>query len=75
MLLPSYNEIFVPALEPRSSIYVWRMVVLPPITGAGVRFHTDTFSNPASRSAKMPAAFYFGTLAPRDAICGIQRGD
>ena len=57
MLLRPSNEIFVPALEPPISIYGRRRVVLTLITGAGVRFHTDTFLNPASRSAKMPAAF------------------
>ena len=62
MLLLTSNEIFVPASEPRISIYRRRRVVLAPITGAGVGFHTDTFSNPASRSAKMPAAFCGGFL-------------
>jgi hypothetical protein len=60
--LPSSNEIFVPASEPRILIYSRRRVVLAAITGAGVGFHTDTFSSAASRSAKMPAAFCRGFL-------------
>jgi hypothetical protein len=60
MLLPPSNEVFVPASEPRISIYVGRNVVLASSTGAGIGFHSCKFSNPASRSAKMPAAFCGG---------------
>ena len=52
------NSTFVPALELRILIYLDRKVVLAFLTGAGVGFINNPFSNPASRSARMPAAFF-----------------
>jgi hypothetical protein len=45
MLLHS-NQILVPDSEPRISIYRGPNVVSAPLTGAEVRFHSNTFSNP-----------------------------
>jgi hypothetical protein len=56
-LLLHRNYTFVPLSEPGISIYGRCSMLLNALTGAGVGFHSHTFSNPASRSAKMPAAF------------------
>jgi hypothetical protein len=66
MLLRPSNENFVPASEPPfrfTSGALWSLLRSP---GLGVGFHNNKFSNPASRSAKMPAAFcleHFGSDA------------
>jgi hypothetical protein len=45
LLRPS-NKTFVPASEPRISIYAGRGAELAPFTGAGPHFIDSTFSNP-----------------------------
>ena len=62
LLWPTRNKTFVPDLEPRISIYVWRNVPLAVRTGLGRYFINNRFSNPASRSAQMPAAFLLHDL-------------
>jgi hypothetical protein len=65
MLLPSSNELLVSAPEPRILIYGSLNVVLAPFHRGWVGFHSYKFSNPASRSAKMPAAFHVALAAVR----------
>jgi hypothetical protein len=57
MLLPSDNSIFVPASELRVSICARFELTLGFHHRAGVHSRNTKFSNPASRRAKMPAAF------------------
>jgi hypothetical protein len=59
LLWPTRNKTFVPASELRISIYVWRNVRLNYAHRGWVGFINNQFSNPASRSASMPAAFCF----------------
>jgi hypothetical protein len=65
------NQTYLPASEPRISIYVGRNVVLALITGVGVGFHSHKFLNPESRSAKMPAAFLILGAATRAPSIGV----
>jgi hypothetical protein len=57
-LLRGGNCPFVPASELRIVIYLDRKVFLAFLTGVWVGFINNPFSNPASRSARMPAAFF-----------------
>jgi hypothetical protein len=56
-LLQRYNASVVPFREQRISIYVRPGVFLATRTGLG-DFINNQFSNPVSRSAPMPAAFF-----------------
>jgi hypothetical protein len=51
------NRTFVPASERRISIYAWRNVRLD-CAHRGWGIHKQSISNPASRSASMPAAAF-----------------
>jgi hypothetical protein len=63
MLLPSSNSIFVPASEPHISIYALSKLAIDFTSpGWGYILEAVNFSNPASRRAKMPAAFCGGFL-------------
>ena len=56
MLLRPSNKVFVPASEPRFRVTAGANWSSSPSPGLGA-FHSHKFSNPAGRSAKMPAAF------------------
>ena len=63
LLLPRSNYTFVPAPEPRISIYVGRNVALAPFTGAGVHFIAIDFE-PGEPQRENACGFLFW-LPPR----------
>jgi hypothetical protein len=64
-LWPHCNNIFVSAPKPLIFIYINPGVLLALRAGAG-RFINNQFSNPASRSAPMPAAFSMAVAPNRN---------
>jgi hypothetical protein len=74
MLWPASNKAFVPDSEQRIWIYVWRYVALALRTGAGYILDIR-FSNPASRSAPMPAAFCILNIGSRMAKKAARRDE
>jgi hypothetical protein len=67
--LRSSNKTFVPASEPRISIYAWRGAELALSTGAAATFHRHCISNPEAAVRQCLRLFALIARASNLALC------